>query len=71
MTLKEMSCQYYEAADLQTELIKKNRQLLSEAVKNYDTDEEYRIGHLLQVLYEQRRDLLATAEKLEHYYISA
>lgn len=67
-TLEELSEEYYESAELQKQLIDKNRLRLSLARKRHDKNEELRLTRLITVLYSQRRELLETAAKLKHYY---
>lgn len=67
-TLEALADEYYEGANLQKQLIDKNRLKLAAARKKGDKNEELRLTKLIMVLYNQRRELLDTAAKLKHYY---
>jgi len=67
-TLSELADVYFSAADLQTELIGKNRENLKQCKIKRDRKEEMRVKRLLCVLYKQKRELLETANYLKNYY---
>ena len=67
-TLSELADDYFSAADLQTDLIGKNRESLKLCKLKRDRKEEMRIKRLLCVLYRQKRELLETANYLKNYY---
>lgn len=66
--LSELADDYFSAADLQTELIGKNRKNLQISKSRRDKKEEMRIQRLLCLLYRQKRELLETANYLKNYY---
>lgn len=68
MTLEQLSEEYYNAALQHEKLIDIYRQRLSDAEKNCDSEEEYRLSRLLRVLYSEHSELLETAAHLKHYY---
>ncbi len=68
MTLEQLSSEYTKSADNLQSIIEDNRKRLAEAVRNFDSEEEYRLRSKLQHLYTQHRELIEVAAHLKHYY---
>lgn len=67
-TLAELADSYLDAAGLQTDLIKLNREKLRLSKSRRDGKEEMRLKRLLCLLYRQKRELVETANYLRNYY---
>ena len=68
-TLKELSLEYYKAAEDMDSLIKKCTKELNEAHRSRDMKKCYFLKQKRLVFYSQKRDLITTAYKLQNYYV--
>ncbi len=66
--LFELSEQYRHAAELQKEAIDNVKKKYKQLPNRVSSREGMRLSSLLQSLYAQRRELLATSAHLRHYY---
>jgi hypothetical protein len=66
--LSELADVYFSAAELETELIGKNREKLRQCRQERNDKEETRVKTLLCLLYRQKREMLETANYLKNYY---
>ena len=67
-SLFALSEEYYNAAQLQSQAIANVRAKYNALPNRFVSREGYRLHRLLQSLYSQRRELLATSAHLRHYY---
>lgn len=67
-TLYELGQEYLAAAQTQTEAIRQVRERYNQLPNKSFGTEAYRLRSLLQMMYQQRRDLLATGRYLCEYY---
>lgn len=68
-SLKDLSLDYYKAAEDMDSLIKKCTKELNEAYKKRDMKKAYFLKQKRLVFYSQKRDLITTAYKLQNYYV--
>lgn len=67
-TLVDLSKEYYEGVEYLDGVIARHRKLASQAKKNNNQRVVFEEQRKLQILYSQRREALAVAQHLEHYY---
>lgn len=67
-SLDELSEEYFKAAEALDETIAKYRVRLNEAYRAKNYLKTFDLKRKLAVLYDQKRDTLATAYQLKNYY---
>lgn len=66
-TLKDLGEQYAKSIEIQTDIIKKNRERLLQAQKNHNYKEVQRLNTLLRTLYEEKWELEEKAVEIKRY----
>lgn len=66
-TLSELGQEYEKSIQIQAEIIKKNRERLAQARKNYNFKEVQRLNSLLKTLYEEKWELEEKAVEIKKY----
>ncbi|MBQ8504132.1 MAG: hypothetical protein IJ491_07635 [Clostridia bacterium] len=67
-TLKQLGQEYERSIQVQTEIIRKNRERLSAARNKCNFKEVQRLNSLLKTLYEEKWELEEKAVAIKKYY---
>lgn len=67
-SLKQLGDEYEKSIQIQTQVIKKNREKLNKARKSYNFKEVKRLNTLLKLLYEEKWEMEEKVVQIRKYY---
>lgn len=67
-SLKQLGEEYEKSIQIQTQVIKKNREKLNKARKSYNFKEVKRLNTLLKLLYEEKWEMEEKVVQIRKYY---